>query len=92
MREYGLQKLINNSAIVDEKIKELMKNKLLFKQKVDKEEMKGRLLKAEHNLRFVSTIAKEKFFDWALTGCYYSCYHAALTLIQSKGYTHQRIT
>ena len=87
MREYDLQKLINNPAIVDEKIKELMEKKLLFKQEVDKEEMKGHLLKAEHNLRFVSTIAKEKFFDWALTGCYYSCYHAALALIQSKGYT-----
>lgn len=87
MREYDLQKLINNPAIVNEKIKELMEKKLLFKQEVDKEEMKGHLLKAEHNLRFVSTIAKEKFFDWALTGCYYSCYHAALALIQSKGYT-----
>jgi len=87
MREYDLQKLINNPAIVDEKIKELVEKKLLFKQEVDKEEMKGHLLKAEHNLRFVSTIAKENFFDWALTGCYYSCYHAALALIQSKGYT-----
>ena len=87
MKEYDLQKLINNPAIVDEKIKELMGKKLLFKQEVDKEEIKGHLLKAEHNLRFVSTIAKEKFFDWALTGCYYSCYHAALALIQSKGYT-----
>ena len=87
MREYDLQKLINDQAIVDGKIKELMEKKLLFKQEVDKEEMKGHLSKAEHNLRFVSVIAKEKFFDWALTGCYYSCYHAALALIQSKGYT-----
>ncbi|RME55056.1 HEPN domain-containing protein [Candidatus Woesearchaeota archaeon] len=87
MREYDLQKLINNPEIVDKKIKELMEKKLLFKQEVDKEEMMGYLLKAEHNLRFVLKIIKENFFDWALTGCYYSCYHAALALIQSKGYT-----
>lgn len=32
-------------------------------------------------------LLKKKFFDWALTGCYYTCYHAALALIQTKGYT-----
>ena len=87
MKEYDLQKLINNTAIVDEKIKELMDKKLLFKQNVDKEEVKGHILKAEHNLRFIAAIAREKFSDWALTGCYYACYHAALALIQTKGYT-----
>ena len=87
MREYDLQKLINNPAIVDEKVKELMEKKLLFKQDVDKEEVKGHLLKAEHNLRFIAFISKETFQDWALTGCYYSCYHSALALIQTKGYT-----
>jgi len=87
MREYDLQQLLQNPTRVDEKIKELREKRLLFTQEVDKEEIKGHLAKAEHNLRFVATIAKEKFFDWALTGCYYSCYHAALALIQSKGYT-----
>ena len=87
MKEYDLQKLINNPTIVDEKIKELIKKKLLFKQDVDKEEVKGHILKAEHNLRFVADIAQKKYFDWSLTGCYYTCYHAALALIQTKGYT-----
>ena len=86
MKEYDLQKLINNTAIVDEKIKELMDKKLLFKQDVDKEEVKGHVLKAEHNLRFIAAIAREKFFDWALTGCYYACYHAAFLL---KYLTHE---
>jgi len=45
IREYDLQKLINNPGIVEVKIKELMEKKLLFKQEVDKEEMKGHLLK-----------------------------------------------
>jgi len=87
MKEYDLQKLINNPMIVEEKIKELLEKKLLFNQDIDKEEVKGHLLKAEHNLRFITFISKEEFQDWALTGCYYSCYHAALALIQSKGYT-----
>ena len=87
MKEYDLQKLINNPIIVDEKIKELMNKKLLVKQDVDKEEVKGHLLKAEHNLRFIAFISKEPFQDWILTGCYYSCYHSALALIQTKGYT-----
>tara|TARA_Y100000310_G_C20545280_1_gene745289 strand:+ start:584 stop:1096 length:513 start_codon:yes stop_codon:yes gene_type:complete len=87
MKEYDLQKLINNPEIIEEKIKEFMERKILFKQDVDKEEVEGHILKAEHNLRFVADILDKKYFDWALTGCYYSCYHAALALIQTKGYT-----
>ena len=90
MREYDLQKLIDNPLLVDDMLRELMEKKLLFRQNVDKEEVKGHLLKAEHNLRFISVIAKEQFYDWALTGCYYSCYHAALALIQTKGYTSKK--
>tara|TARA_Y100000310_G_C20443478_1_gene697225 strand:+ start:194 stop:712 length:519 start_codon:yes stop_codon:yes gene_type:complete len=87
MKKYDLQKLINNPEIVEEKINEFMENKVLFKQNVDKEEIKGHMLKAESNLRFIVTITEKKFFDWALNGCYYTCYHAALALIQTKGYT-----
>ncbi len=87
MKEYNFQKLINNPEIVEKKIKEFIENNALFKQEVDKEEIKGHILKAENNLRFVATIAEKKFFDWALTGCYYTCYHAALALIQTRGYT-----
>ena len=87
MKEYDLQKLINNPGIIEERIKEFIENLSLFKQEVDREEIKGHILKAENNLRFVATIAEKKFFDWAITGCYYTCYHAALALIQTKGYT-----
>ena len=87
MKEYDFQKLVNNPKIIDEKIKEFMEKNVLFKQEVDKEEIKGHILKSENNLRFVATTTKEKFFDWALTGCYYTGYHAALALIQTKGYT-----
>ena len=87
MKEYDLQKLINNPEIVEERIKEFMEKNVLSTQDVDKEEIKGHILKAENNLRFVADIAQKKYFDWALTGCYYTCYHAALALIQTKGYT-----
>lgn len=87
MKEYNVQKLISNPEIVDAKIKECINNKLLFKQDIDREEIKGHLLKAEHNLRFIADIQTKNFPDWAITGCYYACYHAALALIQTKGYT-----
>ena len=87
MREFDLQKLITNPMLVESRIREFIDAKSLFKQEVDKEEIKGHVLKAENNLRFVATIAEKKFFDWAITGCYYTCYHAALALIQTKGYT-----
>ncbi len=87
MKEYNLQKLINNHVIVEARINEFIEDKSLLKQEVDKEEINGHIQKAENNLRFVATIAEKKFFDWAITGCYYTCYHAALALIQTKGYT-----
>ena len=87
MKEYDFKKLINNPEIIEEKINEFIENNALFKQEVDKEEIKGHIIKAENNLRFVATIAEKKFFDWAIIGCYYTCYHAALALIQTRGYT-----
>lgn len=87
MREYDLLRLINNPEIVEEKIRGFMEESVLFRQEVDKEEIKGHILKSENNLRFVAIVTKERFFDWALTGCYYTCYHSALALIQAKGYT-----
>lgn len=87
MKEYDLQKLLNDSKYLNEKIEELKVKKLLFKQNVDKQEIEGHILKAENNLRFVVDIIDKKYFDWALTGCYYACYHIALALIQTKGYT-----
>ncbi|MFT4310227.1 MAG: hypothetical protein ACMXYC_01195 [Candidatus Woesearchaeota archaeon] len=87
MKEYDIQKLIHNPDILEEKILDLLQRKLLFRQHVDRQEIAGHILKAEHNLRFVADVFDKKYFDWALTGCYYSCYHIALALIQTKGYT-----
>jgi len=87
MKEYDIQRLISTPELVDAKIKECVSNRVLFKQGIDQEEIKGHLLKAEHNLRFIAEVQTRDFPDWAITGCYYACYHAALALIQTKGYT-----
>lgn len=87
MQEYNLLKLINNTDILGDKIKIFMDKKILLRQSIDINEIEGHILKSESNLRFISIVIKENFLDWALTGCYYSCYHAALALILSKGYS-----
>ena len=65
MKEYDLQKLINDPETVEEKIKELMENRLLSEQEIDREEVNGHILKAEHNLKFITDAADKKYFDWA---------------------------
>ena len=87
MKEYDLNKLLSNSQLVEEKISEFIEEKTLKMQPAEEEEVKGHMLKADHNLRFVSENIRLGFLDWAITGCYYACYHAALSLIITKGYT-----
>jgi len=87
MKEHELNKLLNEPDFLDEKIKEFRVKGILKKQKEDLEEMKGHLLKADHNLRFVSENISLGFYDWAITGCYYACYHASLALIITKGFS-----
>ena len=87
MKEYDLNKLLSSDIIVEDKINEFIAKRILKKQAVDFEEVKGHILKAEHNLRFVLENISIGFLDWAITGCYYACYHAALSLILTKGYS-----
>lgn len=87
MNEYNLNKLINSPILVDKNIMELINKGLLIKQKNDLKEIKGHILKSEHNINFVDKIVKLDFSDWAIVGCYYASYHAALALIMTKGYS-----
>ena len=87
MKEHDLKQLLENSTILDNKIREFLIKKTLLEQKKDKNEIQGHILKAEHNLRFIQENMKLGFLDWSITGCYYACYHAALALIMTKGYT-----
>ncbi|MDD9954470.1 MAG: HEPN domain-containing protein [Candidatus Woesearchaeota archaeon] len=87
MKEYDVRKLLDNQTFTEEKIQECIDEKKLRKQSIDYEEIKGHIRKAENNLRFITENIKLRFLDWAITGCYYASYHAALALIQAKGYT-----
>ena len=58
MREYDLQKLIDNPLLVENKIKQLMNKQVLFRQNIDMFEIEGHILKSENNLRFVKYILK----------------------------------
>jgi len=86
MKEYDLNQLLNNPEKVQEIIKTLQQKEILQVQKPDPSEIEGHLLKSRHNLRFCSQ-TKPEFYDWTITGCYYACYHAALALILTRGYS-----
>lgn len=87
MKEYDLHKLLQSPEEVESKIKGFVKDNVLKKDPISSEEIKGHLLKAENNLRFVHENIKLGFIDWAINGCYYASYHAALSLILTKGYS-----
>lgn len=81
-----LNKLLSSDTIVSEKIRQYLDDKSIQKAAANKEEIKGHLMKADHNLKFVNDNIGLGYFDWCITGCYYSVYHAALALIILKGY------
>lgn len=85
MKEYDLNILLDDPGLLDRKIKEFTDNKILKKEEQSENEVKGHIQKAEHNLRFVND--SSKYPDWSITGCYYACYHAALSLIKTKGFS-----
>ncbi|MBU0907100.1 MAG: HEPN domain-containing protein [Nanoarchaeota archaeon] len=46
------------------------------------------LNKAEYNLTFTNFLAEQqRYYDWIIVGCYYTIYHAALSLIAKKGFS-----
>ncbi|MDI6737073.1 MAG: HEPN domain-containing protein [Nanoarchaeota archaeon] len=86
MKERELNALFNGKGLLDGRIEKLFLAKALFKVDSDDSEIKGHMEKAEHNLRFVSVALKMGYTDWAVTGCYYAIYQAALALILNKGF------
>lgn len=54
-----------------------------FKKAVHNLDFSNWLLE-KHKDEIPSIFAEERFFDWVITGYYYSMYHAALALIASK--------
>ena len=81
-----LNKLLTDFAIVSEKMKQYLSDGTIKNAQANAEEVKGHLLKADSNLRFVHDNLKLGYFDWCITGGYYAVYHAALALSILKGY------
>jgi len=87
MNEYYLKQLLNSNSKLNDKITEFIKEKIIVKQDVDINEIKGHIEKSEHNLNFIKDTLKQGYSDWAITGCYYAMYQAVLALILKKGYS-----
>lgn len=87
MKEFDLNVLLNEKDVLNLKIEEFAKKRILAKQNLDKDEIKGHVEKAEHNLEFVKDNLKLGYNDWCISGCYYASYQAVLALILTKGYT-----
>ena len=86
MKENELNTLLQSKNEINDRIKFYLEKKILILDHVPKEEVKGHLEKADHNLQFVNSTLKNNFNDWVLVGCYYTLYHIALALILNKGY------
>lgn len=87
MKEYDVNRLLSDEQLVESLVKNFMNEAILKKQPEDVYEITGHINKAEHNLRFVMENIKLGFIDWAITGCYYASYHAALSLLMKAGYS-----
>ncbi|MFH1917684.1 MAG: hypothetical protein ABIJ14_01060 [Nanoarchaeota archaeon] len=86
MDKKELSKILKNKRSLERKTSFYLKRKILLKQKFSLGEIQGHAQKAEHNLNFIKDLSS-KYSDWIIVGCYYACYHIALSLILKKGYS-----
>ena len=86
MKLHDLEKLMSDRELLGRKISEYESERIISRTGRDEFEMAGHMAKAERNLKFVKDNMGLGYFDWCITGCYYAVYHAALSLIISKGY------
>ena len=86
MKEYDVNLLIREKSALNKKIEEFIRNNVIIIQKIDLNEIKGHIEKAENNLNFVKDNLKLGYHDWCITGCYYASYHVVLALIMTNGY------
>ena len=85
MKEAELNKLIQDKNLLANRLHNYEEMRIIQISALNPGEIQGHLEKAQHNLMFVNDIKKSKYLDWAITGCYYSVYHAALALLLAKG-------
>ena len=86
MNEKQLKLIMENKEELDKKVEEYLNKKILLKQEVSEEEIKGHVQKSEHDLKFSKDTLRQGYSDWALVGFYYSAYHIALALLLKEGY------
>ena len=87
MNEKQLKKILNKPEVLDKRIGNYLKKKILVKQGIDDKEINGHIAKSEHNAEFVKDTLEDGYSDWAIVGCYYAAYHMALALILKKGFS-----
>ena len=87
MNEKQLKRILNKLEVLDKRIENYLKKKILVKQEIDDKELNGHIAKAEHNAQFVKDILEDGYSDWAIVGCYYAAYHMALALILKRGFS-----
>ncbi len=86
MRLLELNNLIMYKSLLNKKINQYKKERVIREQSPKESEIAGHLEKSEHNLNFIKDNLEIGYFDWCITGCYYAVYHAALALTLAKGY------
>lgn len=83
---HELNRILEKPCLTEKMIDRFISKKVI-KKETSTGEIKGHVKKAEHNLDFIKDAIRLKYLDWAITGCYYACYHAALALISKRGYS-----
>lgn len=82
-----LDRLLADNTLVAERIRQHIADGSLHEITSNDDEIRGHLMKADHNLKFVHDNIGLGYLDWCVTGCYYAAYHAAIALIIMRGYS-----
>ena len=79
---------INNKEECEKSFKNYIQEGLIRAEQEKEDLSKSHLKKTDYNLNFVNNLLGQgKFYDWVIIGCYYTIYHAALSLLSIKGYS-----
>ncbi len=81
-----LDRYITNNSVLERRIEQFKKSGIIKVSSNNSEEIRGHMMKSGHNLDFVNDNLKLGYYDWAIVGCYYASYHAAIALIMTKGH------
>ena len=86
MMKNELDRYMTNHTVLEKRIERFEEEGVIKVSRNNNEEIKGHMMKSEHNLNFVNDNMRLGYRDWAIVGCYYASYHAAIALIMTKGY------